>query len=80
MQNYRNSDSYPKPYHQWQLPLKPVMYWMERLTNRGDLVVDPFGGSWTTGIAALKLHRRYIGSDLNPACRELWDRRLAAGD
>ena len=30
-------------------------------TNRGDLIVDPFTGSSTTGIAALKNGRKFIG-------------------
>lgn len=67
-------------YHKWQLPLDAVLYWMERMTNRGDLVVDPFAGSWTTGIAARKLHRRYVGTDVDPATMSIWHRRLQDGD
>ena len=33
-------------------------------TNKGDLVLDPFNGSGTTGIVANKLKRKYIGIDL----------------
>ncbi|OGZ14384.1 MAG: DNA methylase N-4 [Candidatus Lloydbacteria bacterium RIFCSPLOWO2_02_FULL_54_12] len=33
-------------------------------TNRGDLIVDPFTGSSTTGIAALKNGRKFIGIDM----------------
>jgi site-specific DNA-methyltransferase (adenine-specific) len=71
---------YPVKYHEYQLPLDAVMYFMERFTNQGDLVVDPMAGSWTTGIAAHKLHRNYIGGDIDPACREIWERRLREGD
>lgn len=30
-------------------------------TKEGDIVLDPFNGSGTTGIVAKKLHRKYIG-------------------
>src|SRR5579885_3794800 len=48
---------------------KPVAL-LERIilasTDRGDLVFDPFVGSGTTGIAAIRHQRRFIGIDLNP--------------
>ena len=71
---------YEKPYHPYQLPLKPVMYWMERFTARGDFVVDPMSGSWTVGIAARLLHRNFVGADKDIKCRKVWDDRLRNGD
>ena len=63
--------------------LAPLM--LERLiamaTNRGDLVVDPFGGSGTTFYAAERLERRWLGTeigDVQPAIRRLED--LAEGN
>jgi site-specific DNA-methyltransferase (adenine-specific) len=45
---------------------KPIPL-MERIiqthSNQGDLVVDPFCGSGTTGVAALKLGRRFLGNE-----------------
>ncbi|MCD4756487.1 site-specific DNA-methyltransferase [bacterium] len=32
-------------------------------TNKGDLILDPFTGSSTTGIVASKLGRKYVGID-----------------
>jgi DNA modification methylase len=34
-------------------------------SNPGDLVLDPFLGSGTTGLVALKLARRFVGVELN---------------
>ena len=39
------------------------------LTSPGDLVLDPFCGSGTSGVEAIRLGRKYIGVDNNPvAC------------
>jgi DNA methylase len=45
-------------------------------TQEGDLVVDPFCGSSTTGIAALSLGRRYLGVDISPRAIRASERRL----
>ena len=42
----------------------------------GELVVDPFMGSGSVGVAASRLGRRFLGNDLNPAAHELAQRRL----
>lgn len=36
-------------------------------TNRGDLILDPFCGSGTTGVIAVREGRRFIGIDLDSA-------------
>ena len=35
-------------------------------SESGNLVVDPFMGSGSVGIAAARLGRRFLGNDLNP--------------
>ncbi|GAB3248878.1 hypothetical protein GCM10027425_05640 [Alteromonas gracilis] len=39
---------------------------IEALTDPGDLVVDPFGGSGTTALEAVRLGRRALTIDANP--------------
>jgi len=39
-------------------------------SNEGQIVLDPFGGSGTTGIVANELHRKAIIIELNPAYAE----------
>ena len=51
--------------HPTQKPLKLFEYLMEVSSNKGDLVCDPFVGSGTTAVAAKKLNRNYICSDIN---------------
>ncbi len=43
----------------------------------GGVVLDPFSGAATTGLAARRLGNRYIGIDVNPAYHDLAIRRLA---
>lgn len=45
-------------------------------TKEGDIVLDPFGGSMTTGLVAKKLNRKYIMIELNKDYCELGRRRL----
>jgi site-specific DNA-methyltransferase (cytosine-N4-specific) len=48
-----------------------------RLGSReGDLVLDPFIGSGTTGYVALNLDRRFVGIELNPDYIQIAERRL----
>lgn len=50
--------------HQATQPLYLPEKYIKATTNEGDLVVDPWVGSGTTGVAALSLNRRFIGFDI----------------
>lgn len=45
-------------------------------TRPGDIILDPFMGSGTTGVAATKLGRRFIGADIDATAVEITTRRL----
>jgi len=45
-------------------------------TREGDLVLDPFCGSSTTGVAAVTLGRKYVGIDLEKEYLDLSKKRL----
>ena len=55
-----NTIKHPAPFH-FELPL----YFVKLLTDEGDVVLDPFSGIGTTGIACNQLNRDYIGFELN---------------
>ena len=73
-----HSPKFEKDWYKWQMPLDFVLYYMERFTETGDLVVDPMAGGFTTAVAAHRLGRRYLGGDLLPECLEIGRRRLSA--
>jgi len=50
--------------HPTQKPLKLMEDLVLKHTNEGDLILDPFMGSGTTGEAALKNNRKFIGAEL----------------
>jgi hypothetical protein len=45
-------------------------------TDRGETVLDPFMGSGTTGVAALKQGRRFVGCEINPEYFDIACRRI----
>jgi len=54
-----------------------VDFFVQRLTEPGDLVYDPFMGRGTTVVEAALLNRAAAGCDVNPLCRVLTKPRLA---
>lgn len=61
--------------HPTQKPLELLKRIIECSTNEGDIILDPFNGSGTTGIAAKLLGRKYIGIEQNKEYLELTKRR-----
>lgn len=63
-------------HHRWEKDVPGFRTLIEWFSAPGELVVDPFLGSGTTGIAALQAGRQFFGSDLDPACVDTAGRRL----
>jgi site-specific DNA-methyltransferase (cytosine-N4-specific) len=51
--------------HPARMPIKLAEFFIKFLTEEGDLVVDPFAGSNTTGAAAESLNRRWLSIEPN---------------
>jgi len=50
---------------------------LERYSNKGDVVLDPFAGSGTTGVACKNLNRNYILIEKEPEYIQIINQRLS---
>jgi site-specific DNA-methyltransferase (adenine-specific) len=62
--------------HPTQKPLALMEALITDFTDPGDLILDPFAGSGTTGVAAIRLGRRFIGWEKDPKYYEIARKRL----
>jgi DNA modification methylase len=46
------------------------------LTNENDVILDPFMGSGTTGVASLELGRKFIGVEMSPEYFSIAQQRI----
>jgi site-specific DNA-methyltransferase (adenine-specific) len=63
--------------HSAVFPVELPKWFIKLFTQPGDIVLDPFLGSGTTAVAAIKLARYYIGIDINPEYVDLARSRVA---
>lgn len=59
-----------------QLPVALVKTIVECASDPGDLVVDPFSGSGTTGVACIQTRRKFFGIEKSETFIDLADKRL----
>lgn len=59
-----------------QKPVKLLERIVKMYSNSGDLVVDPFAGSGTTGRACLKLNRNYVLIDINEKAKKIFEESI----
>src|SRR5207302_1788296 len=52
--------------HPARMPAKVAEIFIQFLTKKNDLVLDPFSGSNTTGVIADRLKRRWISIEARP--------------
>lgn len=62
--------------HPTQKPEKLIAKLILASSNEGDLVLDPFAGSGTTGVVAKKLNRKFIDIEQNPLYCAWAEKRL----
>jgi DNA modification methylase len=64
--------------HPCPRPFEQVRYIVEAFTSREQTVFDPFMGSGTTGVACIKLGRKFIGIEIEPSYFDIACKRIEA--
>ncbi len=62
--------------HEWQQSESGMEALIKNYTNELDLILDPFAGSGTTGVVAIKNNRRFIGIDIDQKALKTAEDRL----
>ncbi len=65
-----------KRQHPTQKPLELFEDLVRKHSNQGDLVVDPFLGAGTTGVAAVRNFRRFAGCDIDSNYAKISQERI----
>jgi len=73
-----NPESAQKVGHPAPFPVELPYRLIQLYTFQGDVILDPFMGSGTTAIAALKAGRKYVGYENNPEYVKLAMERIAS--
>lgn len=66
------------PVHPTQKPVKILSHLIHLATNPGDVILDPFMGVGSTGVAALQLNRSFIGIEIEPQYFHAAEKRMQA--
>jgi len=66
--------------HPAQFPITLAKDHIISWSNEGDVVMDPFLGSGTTGVAAKNLNRRFIGIEKDKEYFEISQSRIASAN
>jgi len=72
-----NTESAKKIGHPAPFPIELPYRLIQLYTYKGDIVLDPFMGSGSTAIAALKSDRKYVGYDIDAEYIQLAEERIA---
>ena len=62
--------------HPFEKPLSTMQWVINRCSNKGDTILDPFMGSGTTGVACVQLNRNFIGYEISPEYFKIAEKRI----
>lgn len=62
--------------HPWPKPLKLMTYLVGHWSGNDSVILDPFMGSGTTGVAAVQLGRQFIGIEIDETYYAIAEKRI----
>jgi len=73
---YKMTERASSDLHPCAKPIGFCLWCVQRATRDGETVLDPFMGSGTTGVACVRLGRRFIGIEIERKYFEIAKRRI----
>ena len=70
------NDGQKKDNHKWEQDISWAKFFIDKFTNPGDTILDPFMGSGTTGVACVQTSRNFIGYEIDPEYFAIAERRI----
>ena len=62
--------------HDTEKPVDLMKVLVENSSNEGDVVLDPFMGIGSTGVAAVQLNRQFIGCEIDKKYYDIAEQRI----
>jgi len=62
--------------HPTQKPISLMVHLVSALAREGDMVLDPFMGSGTTGVACVRTGRKFVGIEIKPEYYKIAKQRV----
>lgn len=73
----RDSERGVERVHPTQKPVEVMLWCIRKVADSAKTILDPFCGSGTTGVAAVRLGRKFIGIEIEPKYFEIAVRRIS---
>ena len=62
--------------HPTQKPVDMTEYMLSKFGDEGDIILDPFMGSGTTGVACINTNRNFVGMELDEDYFKIAEKRI----
>jgi len=75
---FRRAGEVGEYYHPTQKPVALMAWCIELATSEGDIIIDPYMGSGTTGVACVQTYRNFIGIEIDEGYFDIAQTRIKA--